>query len=361
MQGRVISTVYLYGSSKELCLAIPTNDLVVMGIPFKACFVQIDIQDIVNLLAFDDNGKTSFGLYSQNGGNLSNTELGNVISTKNIFEATKDILPEETWEKFRNDFKNEAQGSVTINLDGVVETLSYVPVPGTGWHMVVLIRESVINEQIRTISEKNLSLNRYMITIALVAMLIFSAILLLQLRSISAEKLEAEKENSRYLQMMANFDSMTGVRNKHAYTEIENALNEQIHNKELDKLAVVVCDVNGLKYVNDTLGHEAGDKLIKDASAMICEHFNHGSVFRVGGDEFVVLLQGRGYELLDESTREFNKAAEDHIKSNEVVVSIGYSKLEFGDEQLSDVFGRADQMMYERKKELKGMGAKTRE
>ncbi|MCR5511409.1 MAG: hypothetical protein K6F54_10735 [Lachnospiraceae bacterium] len=75
MDDRVISTVYLYGSAKQLCLAIPTPDLKIMGKEFKACFVQIDIKDIVELLAIDDQDRTSFGLYSMNGGNLSDTVL----------------------------------------------------------------------------------------------------------------------------------------------------------------------------------------------------------------------------------------------------------------------------------------------
>ena len=60
IKSRTISTVSLYGSSKQLCLAIPTPDLSIMGKPFKACFVQLDIKDIVDLLAFDDQGRTYF-------------------------------------------------------------------------------------------------------------------------------------------------------------------------------------------------------------------------------------------------------------------------------------------------------------
>ena len=91
---------------------------------------------------------------------------------------------------------------------------------------------------------------------------------------------------------MANTDSMTGVRNKHAYSAQEELINSQIESGEIEKLAVIVGDINGPKVVNDTQGHAAGDQLIKDASAMICAHFVHGAVFRVGGDEFVVILQG---------------------------------------------------------------------
>jgi diguanylate cyclase (GGDEF)-like protein len=149
------------------------------------------------------------------------------------------------------------------------------------------------------------------------------------------------------------------VRNKHAYSEKESAINQQIRNNEIQKLALVICDINGLKRVNDTQGHAAGDELIKAACAMICEYFTHGSVFRIGGDEFAVILQGKGYDTMEEVIRELNRKIEENIKKDAVVISIGYSLLNQGDQQLHDVFERADQMMYERKKELKSMGART--
>ncbi len=154
---------------------------------------------------------------------------------------------------------------------------------------------------------------------------------------------------------------MTGVRNKHAYMETEAAFNSRISEGAVDKLAMVVCDINGLKHVNDTQGHAAGDQLIKDASALICDIFSHGSVYRTGGDEFVVLLQGKGYDTRDEVIAAFNRQIEENIRKNELVVSIGCSTLQPEDERLHDVFERADHLMYDRKKELKSMGARTRE
>ncbi len=360
MDDRVISTVYLYGSSRQLCLAVPT-DMTIMGRHFKACFVQIDIKDIVDLLAFDDQGKTQFALYSMNGGNLSDTELGPVIGTRNLFEAMKNSVPDEDISGISADFADEAGGSLTFTIDGNAETMCYVPVEGTGWEMAVLIRESVIYDQIHEISDENLKISRYQIIFTLMIVLLFAAILLLQLRSIARSRLEAEREKSRNLHSMANTDSMTGVRNKHAFIEMEANLNTRIRENDLDKLAVLVCDINGLKTVNDTQGHAAGDKLIKDAAELICERFTHGAVYRIGGGEFVVILQGKGYDSMAEVLDEINRTVEENIGTGNVVIAIGYSVLNETDEQVHDVFERADQKMYARKQELKAMGAKTRE
>ena len=357
---RVITTLSIYGSSKQLCLAIPTPGLKLIGKPFKACFVQLDISEIVDLLALDDEGKTHFALYAKSGGNLSGTELGPVIREHNIFEALKGRITEEAWNSSYAQFQSESEGTVTFDLGEAEETLCYVPVKGTGWVMAVLIRESVIQDQIRYIGERNLEASRNQIAFTFVSVLALAIVLLHQLRKLSDEKLEEEKETSRTFQNMANTDALTGIRNKLAYSENETAINSQIESGELEHLGVVVGDINGLKYVNDTFGHAAGDQLIKDASDMICGYFKQGAVFRIGGDEFVVVLQGKGFESMQESIDDINRQVEENINTDGVVVSIGYSTLTSDDKHLRDVFERADKMMYERKIELKSMGAQTR-
>ena len=361
MNDRIIRTVSLYGSSKQLCLAIPTPDLTIMDTPFKACFIQIDIKDIIDLLAIDDQGRTYYALYSQSGSNLSGTELGPVISNQNILDATKKLVPENVWKENCDHFADDVRGSMTFSSGDAKETMCYVPIQDTGWEFAVLIHDSVILDQIRDISEKNLTTNRRQIAFTLVVVLILAAVLLQELKVLSKDRLDAEKEASRAFQDMANTDALTGIRNKHAYTEYEGTLNQRIQNDDIQKLAVVVCDINGLKHTNDTQGHAAGDQLIKDACALICGYFKHGAVFRVGGDEFVVILQDKGYETMDEVIAGLNRKIEANIKENGVVVSIGYSVLRQDDRQLGDVFTRADHMMYERKSQLKSMGAKTRE
>ncbi len=331
-----------------------------MGKHFMACFVQVDIRESVELLAFDDQGRTHFALYAQNGGHLSGTRLGPVIKEDNLFDSLKGIVSEEVWKENYGNFEYGKGGNITFELDGAEESLRYVPIRDTGWEMAVLIRDSVIQDQIRSVSERSLKTTRIQIIVSLVTVLILAAILLHQLGTLSREKLEEEKETSRSFRDMANTDSMTGVRNKHAYTEKETNINEQINAGELKELAVVIGDINGLKAVNDTLGHAAGDQLIKDACNLVCEYFKHGAVYRIGGDEFAVILQGSGYESMLETVGVFNRKVEENIKEGAVVVSIGYSSLRPDDRELSDVFERADQMMYERKKELKAMGAQTR-
>lgn len=361
MEGPIISTTTVYGSDIQLVLAIPTPNLRILGKSFKACFIQFDISDVVRLLSVEDESRTYFGLYTRTGKNISGTELGQYIGTANLFEALEGNLSGDALNSFRSDFTGGGTGNVTFSAEESETTLFYVPIEGTEWDTVVLIKESVIQDQIRDISDKNLATGRRQIFVALAAVLILGVILFIQFRKLSKDRLEEEKANSRNYLTMANTDSMTGLRNKHAFAEYETSINQQLQEGSLDKLAVVVCDLNGLKYVNDNIGHAAGDKLIKDAAALLTGHFTHGAVFRIGGDEFAVVLQGKGYDTLEPVAAEFNRTVEENVAKDEVVVSIGYSVFGEGDRTLHDVFERADKLMYERKQQLKAMGAHTRD
>ena len=360
MEEKNVSTVSIYGSSKQLCLAAPTPDLTIAGKRYKASFVQIDVGDIVDLLAFEDEGRTYFGLYSKKGENITGTELGPYVSRHNLFAALKDVIDENTLNENRDNFSNAVEGSITFTAGGTEETLVYVPVEQTDWMMVVLIRESVIQDRIRTISEKNLATNKRQIAFTVIFSALFFSVLLFMLKALLKKDLDAEKANSNNFKNMANTDSLTGIRNKHAYSEAEALLNQRIRQNDIDKLGVVVCDINGLKLANDTLGHAAGDKLIKDACSLICEYFTHGAVYRIGGDEFVVILQEKGFDTMHEVIEDINRVIEYNIKNKEVVIAIGHSELTKDDQLVHDVFERADKMMYQRKQELKQMGAPTR-
>jgi diguanylate cyclase (GGDEF)-like protein len=359
MDDRVASTVFSYGSSKQLCLAIPVHDLKLMEKSVKACFVQFDIDEIADLMSFQDDRGTWFGLYYQNGESLSGTNPD--FSGRNILTIIRDVLPEAEAEKFRDNFTSQNSGSLTFIADGAEETMCYVPIPDTGWMLTAMIRESVIHDQIRGISRNSLLTTRTQIMITLGSMLLLAAVLLLQQRDLSRRQLEAEKKTSSTFKNMATTDSMTGVGNKHAYLEYEAELNQRIQNQKDLKLAVVVGDLNGLKHVNDTLGHSAGDRLIRDASELLRKNFANSRIFRIGGDEFVTVLLGKDYEARETILADLNQKIEANIKTGDVVISLGWSELQEEDSEVHEVFHRADKMMYERKKELKDMGAMTRE
>ena len=171
------------------------------------------------------------------------------------------------------------------------------------------------------------------------------------------EQMRREQEHSRAV-WMASRDPLTGVKNKHAYNEAEKQTNEEIasgYAGEPEPFSIVVCDLNGLKQVNDTFGHKAGDKYIQSACKTICTTFKHSPVYRIGGDEFVAILRGGDYEIRTELMARLHSKNEEHRDCGDAVIAAGLADYRPGlDNTFAAVFDRADAAMYEDKRILKG-------
>ena len=179
--------------------------------------------------------------------------------------------------------------------------------------------------------------------------MVFSVFSIMRKRQIESEKAAFEAK------ALANTDSLTGVKSKHAYTTHEIRMNERILRGECEDFAVAVCDVNDLKYMNDTFGHEFGDKYITDACRTICVIFKHSPVYRVGGDEFVVIIEHEDFLNRVELIAKLRDFSDENVRTERgVVISMGvYEFVKGRDEDFSTVFRHADQLMYEDKKRLK--------
>ena len=175
-------------------------------------------------------------------------------------------------------------------------------------------------------------------------------------RRLELEELLRNRHELDSVKQIAYSDSLTGVKSYNAYTEAMQRTDERILSGELKEFGVAMFDVNGLKQMNDTKGHDAGDDLLKEACRLICTRFKHSPVFRIGGDEFVAILEGEDYRDRDALFAAFEAEAERNVHSRGPVVASGLAVLEPGGGQsFRDVFERADTAMYERKRELKDM------
>ncbi len=162
---------------------------------------------------------------------------------------------------------------------------------------------------------------------------------------------------------MANRDILTGVKNKRAYVQLEIELDEQIKNETHQEFAIVVCDINGLKQVNDTQGHKAGDEFIQKASSVICDIFKHSPVFRIGGDEFAIILKGQDYLHRMKLMQHLHIVLTGQKQSKNEVILLASGISEFQPEKdirVQDVFERADSLMYQDKKKCKSQSADTK-
>lgn len=159
-------------------------------------------------------------------------------------------------------------------------------------------------------------------------------------------------EKLAQVQNMAEIDSLTGIKNKNAYKERETLMNMRIQEQRQPEFAIVVLDVNDLKKINDTQGHEAGDNCIRKACEIICQTFKRSPVYRVGGDEFVVISQDEDYARSEELVELIAKHNEETLLNGGLVIACGMAKHD-KESSVAEVFEAADKKMYENKKYLK--------
>ena len=164
-------------------------------------------------------------------------------------------------------------------------------------------------------------------------------------------------QREKELRFSANRDSLTGLRNTTSYKRWVSEFDKEIENKTAN-FGVVVFDLNQLKETNDTYGHDVGDKLIVTAAKVISNVFKRSLVFRIGGDEFLAVLQHRDLEDCEKLFTQLDlECANACIEENcEISISIarGFARFDpYRDLQFNDVFKCADNAMYENKRKIK--------
>ena len=156
---------------------------------------------------------------------------------------------------------------------------------------------------------------------------------------------------------IAYIDSLTNVKNSHAYEETVESINEKISHGTAE-FAVIMCDLNYLKHINDNLGHKAGDEAIQETASILCTAFPMSTVFRIGGDEFVVIPSVLEYAKIDEKLdalkamlKEERKKSDNYLERISIAFGCAFFDRE-KDTSYQEVFERADKIMYEEKKKI---------
>ncbi len=170
---------------------------------------------------------------------------------------------------------------------------------------------------------------------------------------------EKLREYTNYINILAYRDSLTGIKNRTAYAEAADNLDKRICCSN-PAFAVIVADINNLKQTNDKYGHDIGNELIIHTTKILCEVFKNSPVFRIGGDEFVIILEGKDYENYRSLIEKIDDAcSEDFISVDEerIPVSIARGVAVYNpniDKVFEDVFNNADHAMYMHKQSMKG-------
>ncbi len=193
-------------------------------------------------------------------------------------------------------------------------------------------------DEIETVYEmlKNVATDSYMATANL---------------SLAINDILEKDEQISEISKQAYQDGLTSVGSSSAFLQECEMLNEEIQ-EDMAKFGLVIFDINNLKYVNDTCGHDHGNDYIRGCCKIICDNFKHSPVYRIGGDEFVVVLRSGDYakreELLQAAEKDFADAFHnsDAEPWERYSASAGMAVYTPEDVSVHQVLKRADEQMY---------------
>ena len=191
-----ISVLNPTAEDKQAVIAVPIEPLAFGGEKLTVCFMEISMQELLAGVSMNSqNSDTTFcNIYTSDGIALSNTVLGGLAVEDNLLEALKKAEYDEgySYEQVLSDFTEGREGEVSFTYDGINETLSYTPVTGTNWMLTYLIRESLISEQIGSVSENVIRQSVFQSVLTAVVLLILFGFVYWQIRRNSKLTLETE-------------------------------------------------------------------------------------------------------------------------------------------------------------------------
>lgn len=250
-----------------------------------------------------------------------------------LFDGNRSVhIPQETIDKIMDPARDSLSTSYTDHQNRVFVESSQIK---NGMRLAILVPEAELNYK-----QDVMTYTIFLLTAAI------SAILILTMTSIL-----------RRIFKMSHTDTLTGAGNSSSYIERITEIGDKI-NEGTAIFSVMVFDVNNLKHVNDTQGHAAGDHLIRNGYQLLTEEFPRSEIYRIGGDEFVIIMENKLSDLCGEMIRGFRQRIRDHSESyrelpGQVVLAAGMASYVPGtDNSYMDVFQRADEKMYKNKSEF---------
>lgn len=186
----------------KVVIAMPTDRLPFGNTHLLVCFMEIDMATMLESISFqsDSTGTTFCNIYTPDGKSLTNMILGGLASEDNLLSALENAVFEDGYEleTMKTDFANNNSGVASFTYNGITETMYYVPIHRTDWILTYLIRESVISEQIDTISRGIVNRSLFMSVITALVLTIVFVIMIIQTKK--AMKLTMDAETSELMQ-----------------------------------------------------------------------------------------------------------------------------------------------------------------
>jgi len=219
------------------------------------------------------------------------------------------------------------------------------------WYVVGYIPNTLVNNKYPSSNIFDLAISALHQYFPLYFLVLFISIVLAGFITIGRTK-------SKEVKFFSEYDVMTNAYNRHAGIDKLSDLYKSL-SKSMCTLSICFIDINGLKEINDTLGHESGDELIITVAKTIRSVIRSNDfLIRLGGDEFLIVFQGVD-EMVAEDVwsrivAEFEKINQTEHRNYLISVSHGINTLSCNLNQLLDnVLHQADAKMYDEKRRIK--------
>ena len=174
------------------------------------------------------------------------------------------------------------------------------------------------------------------------------------------ENFKRSKIQLAVMEELAHKDALTGLKNKTSYNEMTARLDKDIADGKA-AFAIIMIDVNFLKKVNDTYGHERGNEYLINAAKLVCTVFGEENIYRIGGDEFVAVLSGEALAHCEDNVMILRGMIEKFRDDTnlqpweKVSAAVGVAYHTSDDKTAEEVFKRADSQMYANKQAMKAV------
>lgn len=242
---------------------------------------------------------------------------------------------------------NGESGVGTYYWEGGLCYVVYIPIPSVHWVLLAGLREEELAAMLKSTLLSSI-VKGPTLSISVAVFLVLSMLILFWI--ISSTKKSAEINQK--LNFIANYDSLTNCNNRNCYLSVLNSFS----NNDYDSLACIYIDANGLHEINNLLGHQAGDAMLKAVADELFHVFPQNEVYRIGGDEFVVFC-------MDQNKQEiFNKMkiVKKNLKDQGYEISVG---IEWQDEgiDIKTIVGTAEKNMQSEKQRYYKENGKERQ
>lgn len=226
-----------------------------------------------------------------------------------ILKTKEDPVTRSIFELEQKGLKGE-NGIGSYYWDDGLCYLAYSPIPSEGWVLLAGVREEELVEMTQSTLYASIAKSP-IFNACIVIFLMLTGIIVYWIVSSFKKSAAINKE----LKTLANYDPLTGTLNRNSF----HTAMDTISNEQNSSLACIYIDANGLHEINNHLGHQAGDNMLKTVVEVLRRVFSPESVYRIGGDEFVVFCRNqKEQEVFHKS-----EAARKDLKKQGYEISIG--------------------------------------